>query len=437
MDPCPFVRLTVDSLLLKLPPITRPAGHAGIHPTTTPCFCTLTLVDLVPSPSKSSPLPLSSPTDTDQITPSPSCPSISFTIDPTMLQRLNGRCAELLVSVYAGHQTGHACGVGPARAIGRVRISVDAEKATSQAVMAQSGWVGLGAGGALLHIVVRAEPDPRYVFQFGGEPECSPVVFQIQGNWARSRRSGCAQQPVFSCRFNVDRRRSTRSRSLPPPDRSTKGKIHSWLDSLWQGDISPRALKNPTGRPRSDQRKGWTVTIHDLSGSPVAAASMVTPFVPSPGSARVSRSNPGAWLIMRPDQSCPTTWHPWARLEGWRERRPSDSLGLRFELTDPTSNGTGAPIAEISLGAKKGGQFVIETGLGSLCGEGFVMGTTVEGEGKISKPTVQVGVRHVTCMADVALFIALSAAVDLSMDACRLFSQKLRKELCVDMEEVF
>lgn len=117
-----------------------------------------------------------------------------------------------MVSVYAGHQTGHACGVGPARAIGRVKVSVDTETATSQAVVAQNGWVGLGAGGARLHIVVRAEPDPRYVFQFGGEPECSPVVFQIQGNWARSRRSGCARQPVFSCRFNVDRRRNTRSR---------------------------------------------------------------------------------------------------------------------------------------------------------------------------------------------------------------------------------
>lgn len=212
MDPCPFVRVTVDALLLKLPSVPRPAGPAGIHPTTsTPCFCTLSILDLLPSLSKTSPLPLASPNDADQFA---ACPCVSFTVEPAMLQRLNGRCAELLVSVYAGHQTDHTCGVGPARTIGRVKVSVDVEKATGQTVVAESGWVGLGGGSARLHLAVRAEPDPRYVFQFGGEPECSPVVFQIQGNWARSGRSGCARQPVFSCRFNVDRRRSTRSRSL-------------------------------------------------------------------------------------------------------------------------------------------------------------------------------------------------------------------------------
>ncbi|KAJ3670946.1 hypothetical protein LUZ60_008372 [Juncus effusus] len=432
MDPCPFVRLTIDSLLLKLPSITRSMNLTGIHPTTTPCFCTLSLLDLSPSLSKSSPLPLSSPLNPDV---SPSCPSISFILEPTMLQKLSSRPAELAISVFTGRQSSGTCGLAPARAIGRIRVNIDVQKAVSQTLVACNGWVNLGGHGAQLHMVVRAEPDPRFVFQFGGEPECSPVVFQIQGNWAGSGRSGCAMQPVFSCRFNLDRRRSTRSRSLPRQDHSTKSKLQSYLTSFKQGDISPHALRaHQNQRPRSDQRKGWTVTIHDLSGSPVAAASMVTPFVPSPGSGRVSRSNPGAWLILRPDQSCHSTWHPWARLEAWRERRPSDSLGLRFELTEP--NLSGAPIAELTLGVKKGGKFVIESRSGSVCGElGFVMGSTVEGEGKVSKPTVQIGVRHVASMADVALLIALSAAVDLSMDACRLFSQKLRKELCVDQED--
>ncbi|KAK3219145.1 hypothetical protein Dsin_013115 [Dipteronia sinensis] len=39
-------------------------------------------------------------------------------------------------------------------------------------------------------------------------------------------------------------------------------------------------------------------------------------------------------------------------------------------------------------------------------------------EGKVSKPVVQVGAQHVTCMADAALFVALSAAIDLCMDTC-------------------
>ncbi|KAI4350774.1 hypothetical protein L6164_005191 [Bauhinia variegata] len=89
------------------------------------------------------------------------------------------------------------------------------------------------------------------------------------------------------------------------------------------------------------------------------------------------------------------------------------------------------------MSVRKGGKFYIDykvmkdSGLVSrLSSKGFVVCSSVEGEGKVSKPVVQVGAQHVTCMADAALFIALSAAIDLSMDACRLFSHKLRKELC-------
>ena len=192
------------------------------------------------------------------------------------------------------------------------------------------------------------------------------------------------------------------------------------------------------------ERKGWMIIIHDLSGSPVAAASMITPFVPSPGSDRVSRSNPGAWLILRPNGACVSSWKPWGRLEAWRERGPVDGLGYKFELVIENGPTNGIPIAEATMNVKKGGQFCIDykvmrdSGLlGSrLQGKGFVMGSTVEGEGKVSKPVVQVGAQHVTCMADAALFIALSAAVDLSMDACQLFSHKLRRELCHHEEQV-
>lgn len=183
--------------------------------------------------------------------------------------------------------------------------------------------------------------------------------------------------------------------------------------------------------------------IYDLSGSPVAAASMITPFVPSPGTDRVSRSNPGAWLILRPHGISVSSWKPWGRLEAWRERGPIDGLGYKFELvTDNGGPSRGIPIAESTISLKKGGQFCIDSRLikdSALNSrspvKGFVMCSTVEGEGKISKPVVQVGVQHVTCMADAALFIALSAAIDLSMDACRLFSHKLRKELCHDVHD--
>ncbi|GKV33490.1 hypothetical protein SLEP1_g41999 [Rubroshorea leprosula] len=182
---------------------------------------------------------------------------------------------------------------------------------------------------------------------------------------------------------------------------------------------------------------------------------MVTPFVASPGTDRVSRSNPGSWLILRPGDG---TWKPWGRLEAWRERGSSDGLGYRFELSPDMSAPT-IVLAESTLSSSKGGKFVIDLGSGSngrstpansaspVCSprgsgdfgyglwpfcvyRGFVMSARVEGEGRCSKPCVEVSVQHVNCLEDAAAFVALAAAVDLSMDACRLFSQRLRKELC-------
>lgn len=191
------------------------------------------------------------------------------------------------------------------------------------------------------------------------------------------------------------------------------------------------------------ERKGWMIIVYDLSGSAVAAASMITPFVPSPGCDRVSRSNPGAWLILRPNGVSISSWKPWGRLEAWRERGPVHGLGYKFELVTDAGLTSGIPIAEGTLSVKKGGEFCIhnsrkDSALSLLSPfRGFVMGSSVEGEGKVSKPVVQVGVLHVTCMADAALFVALSAAIDLSMDACRLFSHKLRKEFSNDEQDSF
>ncbi|XP_015899459.3 uncharacterized protein LOC107432784 [Ziziphus jujuba] len=424
MDPCPFVRLIVESLSLKLPQATRPAG-AGVHPSTTPCFCKLRIKNF---PSQTALLPLSSsPGDSP---PDYSTSSAGFHLDSTSLRRISGKPITLRVSVYTGRM-GRTCGVSTGKLLGRVNVGVDLEGTDSRPAVFQNGWLKLAKepdkkrSSARLHLVVRAEPDPRFVFHFGGEPECSPVVFQIQGN---------IRQPVFSCKFSADR--NSRSRSLP----SDFNNIHSrgWMMRTFSGD------RERPGR----ERKGWMVTIHDLSGSPVAAASMITPFVPSPGSDRVSRSNPGAWLILRPNGFSMSSWKPWGRLEAWRERGPIDGLGYKFELVSengPTSTGSGnIPIAEATLSVKKGGQFCIDSGLIRESGtnsrspvKGFVMGSSVEGEGKVSKPVVQVGMQHVSCMADAALFIALSAAIDLSMDACRLFAHKLRKELCHDEQDSF
>ncbi|XP_074268982.1 uncharacterized protein LOC141592283 [Silene latifolia] len=424
MDPCPFARLTIESLALQLPLGGKPSSGVGVHPSTTPCYCKITLKNY---PTQTALLPLSSggasPPDTATSAP-------GFHLDPVALRRMSGRPVSLRVSVYSGRM-GQTCGVNSGKLIGRVNVNVDVKGAEVKPIVFHCGWVKLGKdkgdnkvdhGTALLHLMVRSEPDHRFVFQFGGEPECSPVVYQIQGN---------IRQPVFSCKFSADR--NSRSRSLPANfglSNNNATNNRAWI---------VRSLSGEKDKPVRE-RKGWMIMIYDLSGSPVAAASVITPFVPSPGSDRVSRSNPGAWLILRPHGSHMSSWKPWGRLEAWRERGSVDGLGYKFELV--TENGltkAGITIAESTMSVKKGGQFCIDKrdsvptiGLMRSPVKGFVMGSTVEGEGKISKPIVQVGMQHVTCMADAALFIALSAAIDLSMDACRLFSSKLRKELCHD-----
>ncbi|RWW22740.1 hypothetical protein GW17_00013041 [Ensete ventricosum] len=160
---------------------------------------------------------------------------------------------------------------------------------------------------------------------------------------------------------------------------------------------------------------------------------MVTPFVPSPGSDRVSRSPPPPPPPPPPSSSSSTNWKPWGRLEAWRGRGPVDALGYRFELVPGTGPIDGVPIAESSLSVHKGGHFCVDP---SVNGDVVAVRRRIRdgihrrgGGGKASKPSVQVGVQHVSCMADVAVFIALSAAIDLSMDACQLFSQKLWKSL--------
>ncbi|KAK9715436.1 hypothetical protein RND81_06G165000 [Saponaria officinalis] len=420
MDPCPFARLIIESLALQLPLGTKPSSGSGIHPSTTPCYCKITLKNY---PTQTALLPLSGGASPPDSTTS----ATGFHLDPAALRSMSGRSVQLRVSVYSGRM-GQTCGVRSGKLIGRVNVGLDLKGAEIRPVSFQCGWVTLGRSNddgkavrAKLHLEVRSEPDPRFVFNFGGEPECSPVVYQIQGS---------IRQPVFSCKFSADR--NSRSRFLPANFNLNNNNSNNkaWI---------VRSLSGEKDKPVRE-RKGWMIMIHDLSGSPVAAASIITPFVPSPGSDRVSRSNPGAWLILRPHGSHLSSWKPWGRLEAWRERGSVDGLGYRFELvTESGLTRAGITIAEGTMSVKKGGQFCIdkrdsspEVGLMRSPVKGFVMGSSVEGEGKVSKPLVQVGMQHVTCMADAALFIALSAAIDLSMDACRLFSSKLRKELCHD-----
>nr|CAN62368.1 hypothetical protein VITISV_001847 [Vitis vinifera] len=441
MDPCPFVRLLVGNLALKVPVASKPA-RSVVHPSSSPCFCKIKLKNF---PLQTAVVPFIPP---ENQFPDGQVQTLaaSFHLSKADLEKLAAKSIFagklcLKIAVYTGRR-GTTCGVNSGRLLGRVTVPLDLAGTETRPCVFHNGWISVGKGtkgsSAQFHLNVKSEPDPRFVFQFDGEPECNPQVFQIQGS---------IRQPVFTCKFSF---RNTggpnqRSRSLQSETISSR----TWLSSFGSERERP-------GR----ERKGWSITVHDLSGSPVAAASMVTPFVASPGSDRVSRSNPGSWLILRPGDG---TWKPWGRLEAWRERGSSDGLGYRFELIPDTNGGMGAAgivLSESTLGSNKGGKFVIDLGGGSngratpgsatspacsprssgdfgyglwpYCSyRGFVMSATVEGEGKCSKPSVEISVQHVNCTEDAAAFVALAAAVDLSMDACRLFSHKLRKELCV------
>lgn len=199
MDPCPFVRLTVDSLALRLPEAAMNKQIGGeIHPSATPCYCKLRIKHF---PSQKALLPLSSfsTTASSSSPPESSASAPGFHLDADAIRRVSGKKTSLRISVYAGRM-GHTCGVASGKLLGRVDVAVDLAAALSRTVVFHSGWRNLGEDGdkpsARLHLLVRAEPDPRFVFQFGGEPECSPVVYQIQGN---------IRQPVFSCKFSSDR----------------------------------------------------------------------------------------------------------------------------------------------------------------------------------------------------------------------------------------
>jgi len=470
---------------------SRRSGGGVLHAASWPCFCEIRLPNF---PPQKVPISLFAPPPTAVVDPDMSSnntavAAASIYLDEAALEKLlllpscmmsssrrrSVPCLEVVV--FTGRKK-----------LGVFRLPLGLERVVEQGkpLLLHNGWTCIGKGkadggraGAELHLSVRMEPDPRYLFHFDGETALGPQIVQVRGN---------TKQPIFSCKFSRDR--SSRSWVGGQSASSFPSSSAAAAGSGWVG-TSTVGREKEKGRK---ERKGWLVMIHDLSGSPVAAASMVTPFVPSAGTDYVSRSNPGAWLILQPEattamESC---WRPWGRLEAWREPG-GKSFSCRFQLMAEGGNGVSAAgvvvgsgilMSETTLCAQKGGEFSIDTSrfkpelfspaaispddrLGkkdsspmssddfssssstSLSssssssfnnnnnvgfpvvggGGGFVMSCGIRGERKSSKPLVQLAMRHVRCVEDAAVFMALAAAVDLSVDACQPFNRKLRKEL--------
>ncbi|KAL0339210.1 UNVERIFIED_CONTAM: hypothetical protein Sangu_1443100 [Sesamum angustifolium] len=417
MDPQAFIRLSVGSLGLRLPGTALTAPKSGTHALSSPCMCEIRLRGF---PVQTTLIPfISSP----EATPDSQSIVSSFYLQKSDLKALmapgcfyaSSSCLEIVV--FTGRKDTHR-GVGIKRQqIGTFKLDVGPEWGEGRPVILFNGWIGIGRNRqesrrpvAELHLRVKLDPDPRYVFQFEDETKSSPQIVQIQGT---------TKQPIFSCEFSRDR--------------------------FSLGSISANGSFMETGRR---ERKGWKVKIHDLSGSAVAAAFITTPFVPSTGCDWVAKSSPGAWLIVRPDPCSSESWHPWGKLEAWRERRGvRDSICCRFHLLSDRQEQGELLMSEILINAEKGGEFFIDTdrpiqdtatpvpspqssgdfAAVSPVSGGFVMSCRVQGEGKCSKPLVLLAMRHVTCLEDAAIFMALAAAVDLSIEACRPF-HKIRRD---------
>lgn len=63
-----------------------------------------------------------------------------------------------------------------------------------------NGWIHIGKNkwvnkntGVELHLKVKLDPDPRYIFQFEDKTKLSPQIVQLHET---------IMQPIFSCRFS-------------------------------------------------------------------------------------------------------------------------------------------------------------------------------------------------------------------------------------------
>lgn len=188
MDPCPFVRIVIRNLALKF----------SVPKPDTSCYCKMQLKNF---PTQFSNIPLllqETQQIDDQI-------HASFSLNKSEFEKLQEKSKPycLKIEVYAGKKE-QTCGFGSGKLLGTVSVDLKGVENNRVSVI-QNGWVEVDKR-AKLKLNVRVEPDPRFVFRFDGEPECSPQVFQVNGN---------VKQAVFTCKFgfkNSGCERNLRSR---------------------------------------------------------------------------------------------------------------------------------------------------------------------------------------------------------------------------------
>uniref|UniRef100_A0A0Q3U9K2 Uncharacterized protein n=1 Tax=Setaria italica TaxID=4555 RepID=A0A0Q3U9K2_SETIT len=88
MDPCPFVRVLVGNLALRMPVAPLAAGaSAGVHPSTSPCHCKIRLGKM---PAQLVPTPLV-PFDGGEQAPASGALAAAFHLSKADLEWFNGK----------------------------------------------------------------------------------------------------------------------------------------------------------------------------------------------------------------------------------------------------------------------------------------------------------------------------------------------------------
>lgn len=201
MDPQAFIRLSIGSLGLRIPGPSY--NSAGIHALSSPCSCEIRLRGF---PVQTTSVPLITSVEA---TPDSHSIASSFYLEESDLKALlapgcfHGTHASLEIVVFTGWKGSH-CGVSIKRQqIGSFKLEVGPEWCEGRPIILFSGWIGIGKNkqesgkpGPELHLRVKLDPDPRYIFQFEDVTRLSPQIVQLQGS---------IKQPIFSCKFSRDR----------------------------------------------------------------------------------------------------------------------------------------------------------------------------------------------------------------------------------------
>ncbi|XP_076935729.1 uncharacterized protein LOC143602551 [Bidens hawaiensis] len=178
MDPCPYVRIVIGSLGLKF-------SNAGAG--TTPAYCKIKLNTQFAE--------ITSVVDGDAIQVNDQVQAC-FNLKKSEFDKVVDKSNMLKIEVYSGRRTNPVCGFGggSGKLIGVVTVGLGSEAVEC----------GGNRGCVVLHLSlsIRVERDPRFVFEFDGEPECSPQVFQVNGN---------VRQAVFTSKYSF---RSNRDQNL-------------------------------------------------------------------------------------------------------------------------------------------------------------------------------------------------------------------------------